>query len=99
MGNPTHPSPTFPQYPGGAFAIGSSGQNAKSDTVNFTNPSNSSQPITAVIYVGGVGNVQVQTAQNETVVFNGLNAGTVIPLQVVRVWSTNTTATNLVAIY
>ena len=93
MGNPTHPSPTFPQYPGGAFAV------TTSNTTNFSNPSNTAQPITAVIYVGGAGNVQVQTAQNETVLFSGLNAGTVLPLQVVRVWTTNTTATNLVAIY
>jgi hypothetical protein len=99
MGNPTRPSPTFPQYPGGAFAIGSSGQNAKSDTINFSNPSNAAVPITAVVYVGGAGNVQVQTAQNETVLFSGLNAGTVIPVQVVRVFSSNTTATNLVGIY
>ena len=93
MGNPTHPSPTFPQFPGGAFAV------TTSNTVNFTNPSNAAVPITAVIYVGTAGNVQVQTAQNETVIFSNVLAGTVIPLQVVRVWTTNTTATNLVAIY
>jgi hypothetical protein len=93
MGNPTRPSPTFPQYPGGAFAV------TTSNTVNFTNPSNAAVPVTAVIYCGGSGNIQVQTAQNETVLFYGVLAGTVLPVQVVRVWTTNTSATNLVAIY
>ena len=92
MGNPTHPSPTFPQYPGGAFAV------SPSNTVNFTNPLNPAVPITAVIYVGVAGNVQVLTAQNEQVVFVGLSAGAVIPVQVVRVFSSLTTATSLVAI-
>jgi len=85
MGNQTHPSPTFPQYPGGAVAVSTVSDNTLAKT--------------SVIYVGGAGNVNVLTAQNDTVTFYGLNAGTIIPVQVVKVFSSGTTATNLVAIY
>lgn len=85
MGNQTHPSPTFPQFPGGAVAVSTASDNILAKI--------------SVIYVGGAGNVNVLTAQNDTVTFYGLNAGTVIPVQVVKVFSSGTTATNLVAIY
>lgn len=85
MGNQTHPSPTFPQFPGGAVAI------TPSDIANLAK--------TSVVYVGVGGSVQVTTAQNDQVTFVGLPAGSVIPVQVVRVWATSTTATSLVAIY
>lgn len=85
MGNQTHPSPTFPQYPGGAVAVSTVSDNTLAKI--------------SVIYVGGAGNVNVLTAQNDTVTFYGLNTGTIIPVQVVKVFSSGTTATNLVAIY
>ena len=85
MGKQTNYSPTFPMYPGGATAI------TPSDTNNLDSPS--------VVYVGGSGNVQVTTAQGDQVVFSGLSAGQVIPVQVIRVWATLTTATNLLRIY
>ena len=85
MGKQTNYSPTFPMYPGGATAI------TASDTLDLATPS--------VVYVGGSGNVQVTTAQGDQVVFSGLSAGQVIPVQVIRVWSTLTTATNLLRIY
>ena len=85
MAKNTNYSPTFPMFPGGAKAV------TPSDTVNLSYPS--------VIYVGGSGNVQVTTAQGDQVTFNGLLAGQVIPVQVIRVWSTSTTATTMLAIY
>ncbi len=85
----TNYSPTFPMYPGDAGAV------TVSDTVNLSQPS--------VIYVGAAGNVKVTTAQGSDVVFVGLQAGQVIPVQVIRVWSTGTTVstpnTNLLAIF
>lgn len=85
----TNYSPTFPMYPGDASAI------TVSDTVNLPQPS--------VIYVGAGGNVKVTTAQGSDVTFTGLQAGQVIPVQVIRVWSTGTTVstpnTNLLAIF
>lgn len=85
MGKNTNYSPTFPMFPGGAETF------TNSDTVNLPSPS--------VIYVGGAGNVKVTTAQGDEVTFVGLQAGAVIPVQVIRVWSTGTTATSLLRIY
>lgn len=81
----TNYSPTFPMFPGDAAAI------VKSDSANLATPS--------VVYVGGTGNVKVTTAQGSTVTFSGVPAGAVIPVQVIKVWSTDTTATNMVAIF
>jgi hypothetical protein len=85
MGKQTNYSPTFPQYPAGAFAI------TTSDANNLQN--------VAVVYVGGAGNIKVTTANGDVATFNGLNAGTVLPVQVLRVWATGTTATTLIGIY
>lgn len=81
----TNYSPTFPMFPGDAAAV------TPSDSVNLAQPS--------VIYVGGSGNVKVTTAQGTAVTFNAVSAGTVIPVQVLRVWSTGTTATSMLAIF
>jgi type IV secretory pathway TrbD component len=86
MGKQTNYSPTFPQYPAGAFAI------TPNDNVNLQN--------VAVVYVGATGNLKVTTANGDIVTFNGLLAGTVVPVQVLRVWSTGSTASmSLIGIY
>ena len=51
------------------------------------------------IYVGGAGNVKVITLGGDTVTFSGVLSGTVLPVRVKRVFSTDTTATNLIGIY
>lgn len=51
------------------------------------------------LWVGGAGNVRVTTVQGDDVLFSGVAAGTVLPVSVKRVWSTNTTATLLIAGY
>ena len=51
------------------------------------------------IYVGGAGNVKVTTIGGDTVTFSGVLAGSVLPVRVKRVFSTDTTATNLIGIY
>lgn len=52
------------------------------------------------IYVGGAGNVVVIGADDSTAVtFTGVPAGSVLPVRPRIVKSTNTTATNLVALY
>ena len=80
----TNPSPTFPQYPADAAAV------VKSDTAT-TSPS--------VIWVGTGGNVRVLTAAGSDVTFPNVLPGAVLPVQVVRVFATNTTATDLIRIY
>lgn len=81
----TNYSPTFPMFPGDAAAV------VPSNTVNLAYPS--------VIYVGVAGAVKITTAQGSDVTFTGVPAGSVIPVQAVRVWSTGTTATNMVAVF
>lgn len=52
------------------------------------------------LYIGGAGNVTLDTAGGETTVaFVGLTAGSVLPVRVARVRATGTTATNIVAIW
>lgn len=53
----------------------------------------------AVLYVGGAGNVRVETVGGNDVTFNGLTAGQFVPVQVKRVYTTDTSATNLVALW
>ena len=81
----TNFSPTFPMFPGDAAAV------TPNDSTNLSQPS--------VIYVGGSGNVKVRTAQGTDVTFTGVLGGTVIPVQVIRVWSTGTTATTMTAVF
>lgn len=81
----TNYSPTFPMFPGDAAAV------TPSDSVNLTTP--------AVIFVGVAGAVKVTTAQGSAVTFIGVLAGSCLPVQVLRVWSTGTTATSMVAVY
>tara|TARA_R110000868_G_scaffold58385_2_gene180294 strand:- start:1218 stop:1484 length:267 start_codon:yes stop_codon:yes gene_type:complete len=74
---------------------------APSDTLDI--PSVSTQDGTGnngcVLYVGVGGDVKVTTAGGDTVVFTGLLAGMFVPVQVLRVWNTDTTATNIVALW
>jgi hypothetical protein len=84
MGKLTNFSPTFPMFPGDAELI------TTSDTVTF-NPS--------VLYIGGTGNVRVLTAQGTDIVFPSVPAGFILPVQVIRVYATNTTATSMARIY
>jgi len=51
------------------------------------------------LFVGGAGNVKVDTLGGDTVTFTGVLAGFVLPVRVLRVYSTGTTATNIVAVY
>ena len=52
-----------------------------------------------VLYVGNTGNVRVLTAGNDDVTFVGIPAGAFVPVQVKRVFATNTTATDIVALW
>ena len=51
------------------------------------------------LYIGGAGNVKVNTIRGETVTFSGVLAGSILPVRVARVHSTDTTATNIVALW
>ncbi len=51
------------------------------------------------LYVGGAGNVAVVMKGGASVTFTGATAGSILPIRVTKVMSTNTTATAIVAIY
>jgi hypothetical protein len=62
-----------------------------SDTVDI--------PVTDGIYIGTTGNLAVVMEDGNTVTYTSIAAGICHPLGVTRVNSTNTTASNIVALY
>ena len=70
--------------------------NAEAVTKHDTN--NMAQTSRA-LFVGGAGNLVAVMAGGTTVTFTGVVAGSILPIRVTRVNSTNTTATNIVSIY
>ena len=57
-------------------------------------------PCTRALYIGGAGNVAVVMADDEnTITFTAVPAGTILPIQVIKVMATNTTATNIIALW
>lgn len=64
-----------------------------SDTVNFT------QGPCRGIYVGVTGNVVCVDLDSTAVTFTAVPAGAVLPVRAIRVNSTSTTATNMVALF
>jgi hypothetical protein len=54
-----------------------------------------------LIYVGQASDsrVKVTTQGGDVVVFYGLNSGAVLPVRVLRVWETDTSATSLIALW
>jgi hypothetical protein len=64
-------------------------------------PSDSTDLATAAraLYIGGAGDVALVTVGGDTVTFSALPAGAILPVRVARVRSTNTTATNIIALW
>lgn len=81
----TNYSPTFPMFPGDAAAV------TTSDTNTFSAPS--------IIFSGAGGTIRVLTAQGSDVTFTNVQAGAILPVQVLRVFASTTTATNMVRIF
>ena len=53
----------------------------------------------AILYVGGTGNIKLTTSSGSILTFNGLNAGTFVPVQTIKDFNTGTTATNILALW
>ncbi len=54
------------------------------------------------IYIGSVAggsDIQVTMESGNTVIFKGVTAGSFLPILVTRVWSTGTTASEILALY
>mgnify|MGYP003629329982 CR=1 FL=1 len=52
-----------------------------------------------VLYCGTAGNINVVTAGGDQITFSGVNTGAFVPVQVLRVNSTGTSASNIVALW
>ncbi|KQS01512.1 hypothetical protein ASG11_17820 [Sphingomonas sp. Leaf357] len=65
-------------------------------------PSDSAQldRVSRAVFIGGAGDLAVLFANDATAVtLKGLVAGSILPVRVQKILSTNTTATNIVALY
>ena len=54
--------------------------------------------VARALYIGGTGNIKIDTPNGDTVTFNSVPVG-IFPVRANRVYSTGTTATNIVALY
>lgn len=54
-------------------------------------------PVTG-IYVGGAGDLTVETYDGQTIKFDSVAAGTLLPIAVAKIMSTGTAATEIVAL-
>ena len=52
-----------------------------------------------LLYVGGAGNVEVKTAGGDKVTFLNVAEGFVLPVNVIQVFATGTTATGIIALW
>lgn len=64
----------------------------KSDTVDLTNA-------TRGLYVGSTGDVKVDLVGSGTVTFKNVQAGTLLPIRVKRLYSTGTGVTDAIGLY
>jgi hypothetical protein len=69
------------------FSSGSSISVTPSDSVDF--------PVTLGVWVGGAGNLHVTMKDGKEATYVGVQAGTMMPINVTRIWSTSTTATSI----
>ena len=69
-----------------------------SDTANIPSVSGGTNN-GCVLYIGSAGNLRVQTVGGDDVTFNNINTGAFIPVQIVKVYATGTTASNILALW
>lgn len=65
---------------------------AKSDTVDLTIEARA-------FYTGSGGDIKITTHDKQDVSLVGVPAGTIFPIRMRRLWSTGTTATDVVGLY
>ena len=72
-----------------------------SDTLDIPNPSSPDgiKNLGNVLYVGTGGDLVVTTAAEDKVTFVNIQGGSFLPIQVVKVWATGTTAANIIALW
>lgn len=78
--------------------VGRAASVTPSDTANIPSVSGGTNN-GCVLYVGGAGNLKVETVGGDEVTFTGISTGAFLPVQVVKVFSTGTSATNILALW
>jgi len=71
----------------------------KSDTALIPSVSGGPAGEGCILYIGGAGNLRVLTIGGDDVTFFSVPAGTTLQVKVTKVFSTDTTATNIVALW
>ena len=61
--------------------------------------STSVSALTRAVWVGGAGNMRVDLENGSTLTFDGIKAGSLLPIRVTRLRSLSTTATNIIGIW
>lgn len=80
-----NPSPTTPD----TLQLNAAIMNQGNDYIIYqSSPQAGGQNTGCVLYVGGTGDVKVTTAGNDEVTFVGVQGGSFLPVQVVKVWNT-----------
>lgn len=69
------------------------------DAATVTPNDSADIPVTRALYIGTGGNLRVTTAYGTDLVFPALPSGFILPIQVTRVWASNTVASGIVALY
>ena len=70
-----------------------------SDTVDIPSVTGGTSNNGCVLYIGGFGNLKVETVGGDLITFVGVNGGSFFPVQVTKVYSTGTTATDIIALW
>ena len=70
-----------------------------SNTVDIPSVSGGTSNNGCVLYVGGAGDLTVDTVGGDAVTFVAVPAGSFIPVQVKRVYASGTSATSIVALW
>ena len=78
--------------------VGRAASVTPSDTANVPSVSGGTNN-GCVLYVGSAGSLRVQTVGGDDVTFNNINTGAFIPVQIVKVYATGTTASNILALW
>lgn len=69
------------------------------DAVSLNDNNDLNVTPTKAIYVGSGGSIKVDMLDGSTVTFKGANAGQIYRLKVKRIYDTDTTASDIVALY
>jgi len=72
-----------------------------SDTVNIPNPSVPDEIANEgnVLYVGTGGDLTVTTVSGDKITFVNIQGGSFLPIQVIKVWATGTTSSDIIALW